>query len=352
MGSNMSVIRYLTEVWTAFDFITEVESQIPYVSIPSGHSNNRSFHLNINGSIGKGLPVNATDDFDTLSKYVINSFLAVFCLGGLVGNGMVIWLLGFRMKRNPFTTYILNLSVADFGVLLSLLCTAALAMRITHYRTRDIFSLLFLISFELFFFTYSASQFLLTAISIDRCVAVLFPLWHRCHRPTHQSAVISALIWVLSFLLSAIHFILLETQQSGRHPLIFQLIVNVFLCTPLMVVSTFTLCTHFCRKTQQRRQEKLITVIFLALFVFLILSLPLNVTYLVHSHIAPQPKPLVVGLMCSSLNSSVNPLIYFLIGGRHKKVQLRACLKFALQTVFKDEEDSLGKKTTTSESIL
>ncbi|NXS23146.1 MRGRD protein, partial [Mystacornis crossleyi] len=48
--------------------------------------------------------------------------VAGVCLGislcGLVGNGVVIWFLGFHTKQSPFTVYILNLAVADFSLLL------------------------------------------------------------------------------------------------------------------------------------------------------------------------------------------------------------------------------------------
>ncbi|XP_072855476.2 proto-oncogene Mas [Pogona vitticeps] len=342
-----------TEVWKKLADIIKTEPRIVPVYITSVNSSNRSLaYPNTNGSIGIGHPANITNDFDTLSQNIINSFIFIVCLGGLVGNGVVIWFLGFHIKRNPFTTYILNLSIADFAVLICLLSTATFTIGIGHYRTMDSFSHLFLICFELFFFTYSASQFLLAVISIDRCVAVLFPLWHRCHRPRALSALVCALIWILSFLLSAVHFTLLQTGSLGGSSLIYQLIVNVFLCTPLMLISTLTLCGRFCCRTKQRQQGKLMTVILLALFAFLILSLPLNVTYVVHSFSAPQPKLLVLGLACSSLNSSVNPLIYFFIGGRQKKCLLRVCLKVALQTVFKDEEDSLEEKHTKMESLL
>ncbi|XP_009989831.1 PREDICTED: mas-related G-protein coupled receptor member B2-like, partial [Tauraco erythrolophus] len=44
------------------------------------------------------------------------------CIGislcGLVGNGIVMWFLGFHMKQNPFTIYILHLAEADFSLLL------------------------------------------------------------------------------------------------------------------------------------------------------------------------------------------------------------------------------------------
>ncbi|NXG12799.1 MRGRD protein, partial [Sakesphorus luctuosus] len=52
---------------------------------------------------------------------------ACVCLGvslcGLVGNGLVMWFLGFHMKQNPFTVYILNLAVADFSMVLLIFLT-------------------------------------------------------------------------------------------------------------------------------------------------------------------------------------------------------------------------------------
>ncbi|XP_009875152.1 PREDICTED: mas-related G-protein coupled receptor member D-like, partial [Apaloderma vittatum] len=36
---------------------------------------------------------------------------------------------------------------------------------------------------------------LLTAISVERCVSVLFPIWYRCRRPKHLSGIVSGLLW-------------------------------------------------------------------------------------------------------------------------------------------------------------
>ncbi|NWW00806.1 MRGRD protein, partial [Machaerirhynchus nigripectus] len=62
-------------------------------------------------------------DLDPCSSipYTQIAFAGV-CLGislcGLVGNGVVVWFLGFHMKQSPFTVYVLNLAVADFSLLL------------------------------------------------------------------------------------------------------------------------------------------------------------------------------------------------------------------------------------------
>ncbi|XP_058034476.1 proto-oncogene Mas-like [Ahaetulla prasina] len=288
--------------------------------------------------------------FDNLTRNLLNGFIALICILGLVGNGTTIYLLAFSIKRNPFTTFILNLSIADFGVIISLItaaiCASVFTLSHQTYRINAFFFLLF----EFFFFTYSASQFLLTAISLDRCVAVHFPLWHRCHRPPYLSRLVCGLIWILSFLLSMVHFILHQTRTYGSSPLFYQLIVNGLLCTPLMVVSTVTLWIHM-RSKMQRNQRKLLTTILLALLFFLLFSLPMNVFYGIKYFVSYNPLLLTIGVGCATLNSSINPLLYFLVGRKKRgKDQHRASYKVALQRIFKDETGSTEEQETTNES--
>ncbi|NXL53896.1 MRGX2 protein, partial [Podilymbus podiceps] len=107
---------------------------------------------------------------------------ASVCMGvslcGLVGNGIVMWFLGFHMKQNTFTVYILNLAVADFSLLLLffLLILAILSLTaICSYLYNFIsfyIDFLFVAQFLCHFFDLS-SLGLLTAISVERCVSVL-----------------------------------------------------------------------------------------------------------------------------------------------------------------------------------
>ncbi|XP_013922842.1 PREDICTED: uncharacterized protein LOC106549660 [Thamnophis sirtalis] len=123
----------------------------------------------------------------------------ITCCIGLVGNGYIIWLLGFQIKRNCFTTFILNLAVADFGFL-----TCAFIHHIhpfTNFLECNIFYHVFNYFTRVMLIN---TNFLLAAISIDRCVAILFPIWHRCSRPNHLSSVVCAFLWISCFLLSGI----------------------------------------------------------------------------------------------------------------------------------------------------
>ncbi|XP_015268682.1 PREDICTED: LOW QUALITY PROTEIN: mas-related G-protein coupled receptor member D-like [Gekko japonicus] len=205
---------------------------------------------------------------------VISYAELVTCIFGAVGNGIVIWLLGFRIKRNPFSTYVLNLAVADFGVLLSVIVNTVSPWLIFIAS----FDNILMVSFNLILLMYSTSQFLLTAISIDRCVAVYFPLWHRCHRPPHLSTIVCALVWVLSVLLTAIT----GTLQSLNLYVIgiegyYQFMVNAALCLPVITIATVSLFVKVCLKARQHRRGRLLTIVLLTLLFFLLFAFPLNV---------------------------------------------------------------------------
>ncbi|XP_048364526.1 mas-related G-protein coupled receptor member H-like [Sphaerodactylus townsendi] len=276
----------------------------------------------------------AADNYNlTFGEYLEQktiSFLSIFIgLFGFLGNAVVLWLLGFRIKRNSFTIFILNLAVADIGVLISLA---------TFFAVED--PSLNLIYVELIVFTYSTGQFLLTVISIDRCLCVLFPIWHRLHRPSRLSTFVCAAIWVLSFLLSGIHYVLFQTEilENGCRCRFYQFFVSALLCLPLMISSTLTLFINVCFKSQQRRRGKLLRAILLTLLFFLFFAFPLNAAYLNFTLSTDAgPSPMRYGLLCASLNSSINPLIYFLVG-RKKRGQSRENWKATFRRILEEDE--------------
>ncbi|XP_039225827.1 mas-related G-protein coupled receptor member H-like isoform X1 [Crotalus tigris] len=290
---------------------------------------------------------------DELTRNIINIFIAMICTLGLVGNGATIYVLLYSIKRNSFTTYILNLSIADFGVLTSLVIAIIFVTVLTLQKEFDLLFVFFLVFFEFFSFAYSASQFLLTAISLDRCVAVFFPLWHRYHRPPYLPTLVCGFIWILSFLLSAAHFILHWSWNFERSPFLYQLAVNGLLCTPLMIVSTVTLWIHMKWSKRQRNQRKLLTTILLVLLCFLLFSLPMNVFCVVDYFDSYNLLLMTIGMGCAALNSSINPLLYFLVGRKQRqKDQPRTSYKVALENVFRDEQGSPEAQETKTEDQL
>ncbi|XP_032078219.1 mas-related G-protein coupled receptor member X4-like [Thamnophis elegans] len=207
--------------------------------------------------------------------------MLIICCIGIPLNGIVIWLLGFQIKRNPFTVLILNLAIADFGLLVSLaiFCTCF----IIYFWNFTIPSMI------LSHIMYINGLFLLAAISIDRCMCVLFPIWHRCSRPKHLSPII--------------------------------------------------------------KRRKLVVMILITLLCFLIFNLPLNIYgfYAVYIHINNNPvfffsKFIYFG---ASLNSSVNPVIYYLVG-RKRQAQTRESIKVVFQRVFKEDGAPESREISTN----
>nr|XP_028594321.1 proto-oncogene Mas-like [Podarcis muralis] len=267
---------------------------------------------------------------------IIAVFIFVISIFGLTGNGTVIWFLGFRMKRNPFTTFILHLAVADLGVLIALLILLPLSVFLPSLS--NITSLIFFgIGTFFFFYMCITSQLLLTAISVDRCVSVLFPIWHRCHRPQHLSTIVCALIWILTFLSIGL-CIYASLEYLSEKLFFFLFLVPPVLCFPLMIISTVILLIKVCFRSQRRKKGRVLRAILLALLFFLFFTFTLTfMILLLFLGFDISSPSLIVGHLCSCLNSSVNPLIYFLVG-RKKQSRSRESMKVALWRLFKEEE--------------
>ncbi|NXE28553.1 MRGRH protein, partial [Ardeotis kori] len=105
---------------------------------------------------------------------IISGVCVGICLCGLVGNGTVVWFLGFHMKKSPFTVYVLNLAIADFSLLLFLLVIHTLHI-ISNLSGLSFFkySMTQEVLMDLFLFWYFAGMYLLTAMSMERCLSVL-----------------------------------------------------------------------------------------------------------------------------------------------------------------------------------
>ncbi|XP_007439844.1 mas-related G-protein coupled receptor member H-like [Python bivittatus] len=274
-------------------------------------------------------------------------FTMLFCVLGMLGNGLVIWLLGCSVKRNTFAIYILNLSVADFGLL-----TTELIIEIHWLFTHLYCDFPYELFQTVLLLMYSTGQFLLTVISVDRCLSVLFPIWYRCHRPTHLFTTMCVLIWSISFILSSIHFTIIAVGGFGKnYTLMYQFIVNAVVCLPLMTISSVVMFIKICFISKNQRRRKLLTAILLTLFFFLILAFPLNAFYFVlyvFNYI--HPNLVHYGYLCTCVNSSINPLIYYLVG--RQKGKTRKSIKELLQKVFKEDELSTDELETSDGSKI
>lgn len=280
----------------------------------------------------------------TLSaKQVVNysyiSVSLVICILGLTGNGLLIWFLIFCVKRKPFTIYLLHLAVADFMVLL---CSSVIQL-VNTFHIHDVT----LLSYAIFLmiFGYNTGLHLLTAISVERCLSVLYPIWYQCRRPKHQSAVTCALLWALSVLVSGLEnfFCILEVKPrfpECRYVYIFSCILTFLVFVPLMVFSNLILFIQVCCNLKPRQPTKLYVIIMATVILFLVFAMPMKVLLIIgyYSNSTDESiwKSLPYLTMLSTVNSSINPVVYVVVGSLSRK-RRRKSLKEALQKVFEDK---------------
>nr|CDG86211.1 TPA: Mas-related G protein-coupled receptor G2 [Otolemur garnettii] len=281
--------------------------------------------------------------------------LLIIAVVGLAGNAVVLWLLGFRMRRNAFSVYILNLAVADF---LYLCCciVSALTMK-PFYLSYDVSLILVPVGT----FSYFTGLSMLSAISTERCLSALWPIWYRCHRPRHMSAVVCALLWALSLLLSTLDFFIcyfwIEFIELYLCPIL-EFIISTCLMVLFVILcgSSLALLTRFLCGSRGTRMTRLYLTMLLTVLVFLVCGLPWGVYWFLLFWINVDidfPCYFVeVSIMLSCVNSSANPLIYFFIGYfRQQRQGRRQTLKMILERALQDTPegkdcgDSLPQET-------
>uniref|UniRef100_A0A8C9FN87 G-protein coupled receptors family 1 profile domain-containing protein n=1 Tax=Pavo cristatus TaxID=9049 RepID=A0A8C9FN87_PAVCR len=251
-------------------------------------------------------------------------------LCGLVGNGAVLWLLGCRIRRNPVTVYVLNLAVADFTFLLFMLTYTLLNLLKDLSCSTLPISVKHLVSLLLpLLFAHNMGMYLLAAISIEKCVSILCPLWYRCRRPQHLSAVVCALglLWVFSG--SLVSFITFGA-------------VAVAICvtfSSMMLISNLSLLIKLQRGFRRRHPEKLYVAVLINVIFFFVFAIPFSMEAFLNLAGGLQFLPEGTSLLLAMLNSSINPVIYFLVGCCRQRCSLRS-VTAALRRVFEEKVTS------------
>ncbi|KAM8970888.1 mas-related G-protein coupled receptor member X4-like [Sarcophilus harrisii] len=259
----------------------------------------------------------------------------LIALLGLVGNGAVLWLLGFRIRRNHFSIYILNLAAADA----LFLCCSFLRSVLTLSR---VFNLKWEILSFFTYISYTAGLSLLAAISTERCLCALFPLWYLCRRPKHTAAAVCAGLWALAGMV----WLLPLLKHSFEHDFVTLFIIPsawFLLLTCVLGVSSLTLLLRVQCSSRHRRPPRFYLLVMLTVLEFLLFGLPLGVWDIMYFY---YKLDRMLYWLCDTLacaNSSVNPLIYFFVGrlGNKRREPLRVVLQRAL-----GDEQELGDGTT------
>ncbi|XP_075711298.1 proto-oncogene Mas [Rhinoderma darwinii] len=291
---------------------------------------------------------------------VVACFGVILCLLGMIGNAIVAWILTFNIKRTKYTVYILNLAIADFIYLIFV--AIVLLLMVDTLLNRNKPTNITLLALEVIYdFGYNAGMLFLTAISVERCLSVLFPIWYKCYRPKHLSSFTCGLIWLLGALLSLLdNFIcpaksFMDSTNDCTGIQIFSTVLTFAIIIPLMLVSSFILIYIIKTTSKKSRPPKIYFAIIITVLVFLISVAPIRLLWTLlyfktFSNTMDAVAFFFATTYCTAFNSSANPFIYFFVG-RQRKKRFGGSINTALSRVFKDDETeqtSDGNTTSTS----
>ncbi|XP_043849862.1 formyl peptide receptor-related sequence 4-like [Dromiciops gliroides] len=129
---------------------------------------------------------------------------------GMIGNGLVIWVTSFRMPQNITKIWFLNLAVADFTFTAFLPIKVA-TLALGHWPLGQLACKLY---HTLSMLNMFASVFLLTLVSVDRCLCILQPLLARNHRTQCRVTLVAIGAWVLALGFSGPYLVYRETHTD------------------------------------------------------------------------------------------------------------------------------------------
>ncbi|XP_063015567.1 mas-related G-protein coupled receptor member H-like [Melospiza melodia melodia] len=257
------------------------------------------------------------------------------CLGislcGLAGNGVVLWFLGLHTQQSPFTVYILNLAVADFSLLLLFLLLLLAFLSLAAFCT------------SLFPFIHHYQRFvslgLLAALSVERCVSVLCPVWYRCHRPRHLSAAVSGALWALAgAFVSSLYLTSTYTEDSGTVIAGVALAISVVFSLMMLVSNLFLFLKLRCG-SRRRQPGKLFVAIVLNVLLFFAFGIPFCMEVFINLPDSGDLFPEDPSLFLALLNCSLNPVIYVLVGSCRRR-RFQRSVRVALRRVFEEKGGS------------
>ncbi|XP_012717986.1 chemokine-like receptor 1 [Fundulus heteroclitus] len=263
-------------------------------------------------------------------KHIRTFSLVIYCVitvVGTVGNGLVIYVTGFKMKKTVNSVWFFNLALADFLFTAFLIFSTVSLYQELHWPFGNFMCKLnnFVSLVNMF-----ASVFFLTAINLDRCISTLVVVWAQNNRTVCKAQVISAVIWLAAGTCSTPYTYFRTTILEGNStfckysPTVtkelkwslytFRFVVG-FLIPFLAMLFSYVAIGIRSRQLQMLRKQISHRVIFIIVVAFFICWLPFHVLSFVEltfsEKIGQIGGPLTMSL--AFMNSCLNPILYVFI---------------------------------------
>lgn len=291
--------------------------------------------------------------------HLINVLVFSFTtLIGVPGNALVLWVTGVKMKWTMTTIWFWNLAVAD------LICCLSLPFTIVQYFYPDWLygpvlckMLHFIVPMNMF-----TSVFILVAISVDRCILVVIPIWARNHRGVRTAWMTCLAIWTLSSLmcLPKVLYQNLDTSDNRNlcypeahiiEPTTYINMVFGFLL-PFLIISACYISVAFILHNRRFTQvgNKIIKVSLGIIVAFFITWAPYHIMGVILLFTRNEVVNIfdLLSVSMAMFNSCVNP-IFYVFSGKDMKDKVRHSVAGLMQNTF---SESFSSSTSTRRSHL
>ncbi|XP_073532764.1 mas-related G-protein coupled receptor member D-like [Phyllobates terribilis] len=323
-------------------------------------NNTTSNNINQNGTEERRV------DYAYIHFTIAAAICIVLCLIGLIGNITVFWYLCFKIKRNKYTIYIINLSVADFlflifSSLVLMLYINTLMNPKPNFQGKNSLYIFLEIFYDI---AQYSGTFILTAVSLERCLSVVVPFWYQCHRPENLSTIICVSLWLLGCAEALTENLVCTSKAFSEHTTectavqIMTFGLSIVICLPIMVCSSIILLIKVSRTFNQQYPTKFYIIIIIAIVIFISSVIPFNFAwFLIYFRLLPSDMHMLAfhfaSLYSTVLNSALDPYIYFLVGKKWKQKKNQS-IQDALERAFRIENDenndSKSNQTTNTSS--
>ncbi|XP_018408679.1 PREDICTED: C3a anaphylatoxin chemotactic receptor-like [Nanorana parkeri] len=292
--------------------------------------------------------------------------MIITALVGIPGNFLVLWITGVKVKRTPMNIWFWNLALADMTC-----CLTFPFFIVQFFYDEWLYGpALCKIIPSTIVFTMFASIFTLVAISIDRCILVIQPVWAKNHRTLRMVWIICLAIWTLSFLmclpvvlyrttfteknLTQCGYRQMDLQHSNGSDINVETYVSFpdktvtytriifgFLIPLLIISASYARLASKIKQTRfvkvGRKTTKVVICIVIA---FCVSWTPYHIMGIILLY-SNKENPVVTNLdylsqVLAYSNSCINPILYVFLG-KDMKSRVRQSLRELMENVFTEE---------------
>ncbi|XP_048357634.1 chemerin-like receptor 1 [Sphaerodactylus townsendi] len=292
---------------------------------------------------------------------------------GVTGNGLVIFITGFRMEKTVNTIWFLNLAIADFTFTFFLPLSIVYQAQGFHWPFGEAMCKF---NSTLAFVNLYASVYLLMVISIDRCISVLCPVWAQNHRRPRPASFVALGVWIVAVMFSSPYIHFRKTVKNGdvincytkysrneeqakvtHHAVVISRFILAFVIPFLVIIACYGAIVLRLRRDRLASSSKPFKVITAVILAFFLCWFPYHVfsfleiqAYEDHSLRLSLTigHPLTTSL--AFINSCLNPILYVFMVHDFKK-KLKSSILSVFENAFAEDVSQSTTQTKTTSSV-